>query len=292
MTGKILPPPHPVPRTFKARTPTLPLPLVGAGGTGRAPVLCASSQRNWSAQPWHGRCNFTPIMDRPRERLSRLGATTLSDAELLALILGTGRSGEDVGALTIRILRGVGGLWALARMSVTELSRIDGIGPAKAARLAASFEIGSRCLVSPELSTAPLSNSETVFLRYGRQLMLSQIERFMVVSVDAKNRVRAEREVARGGRTSCQVDPAEVFRLLVSESASGAIFVHNHPSGDPDPSRQDLELTERLVAAGSLLDIRVLDHLIVGSGRYTSLRDAGLWPTSPVKSNGSVPFTG
>ena len=230
-------------------------------------------------------------MDRPRERLSRLGPNTLCDAELLALILGTGRSGEDVRALAARVLKDTAGLWALARMSVTQLCRIQGNGPAKAARLAASFELGSRGLISPDLGAAPISNSETVFLRYGRQLMASQIERFMVVSVDAKNRVRAEREVARGGRTSCQVDPAEVFRLLVAESASGAVFVHNHPSGDPEPSRQDLELTARLVAAGSLLDIRVLDHLIVGSGRYTSLRDSGLWPTNPVKSNASAPFS-
>jgi DNA repair protein RadC len=131
-----------------------------------------------------------------------------------------------------------------------------------------------------------------VFLRYGRRLMASRVERFVVISVDAKNRAGAEREVARGGRTTCQVDPAEVFRLLVSESASGAIFVHNHPSGDPNPSPQDLELTQRLVAAGSLLDIRILDHLIVGSGRYTSLRDAGLWPSTPVKSTPSVCFRG
>ena len=227
-------------------------------------------------------------MDLPRERLSRLGPTTLSDAELLALILGTGRPGEDVGSLATRILRDSGGFWALARMSVSELARIAGIGPAKAARLAAAFELGSRSLVSPDLGAAPLSNSETVFLRYGRQLMASQIERFMVLCVDAKNRVRAEREIARGGRTSCQVDPAEVFRLLVSESASGAIFVHNHPSGDPDPSRQDLELTRRLISAGLLLDIRILDHLIVGSGRYTSLRDAGLWPSSAAKSSSST----
>ena len=226
-------------------------------------------------------------MDRPRERLSRLGPSTLSDAELLALILGAGRAGEDVGSLAVRIVRDSGGLWALTRMSISELARIDGIGPAKAARLAAASELGARSLVRPDLGAAPISNSEMVFQRYGRRLMASQIERFMVVCVDAKNRARAEREVARGGRTSCQVDPAEVFRFLVSESASGAIFIHNHPSGDPDPSRQDLELTQRLVSARSLFDIRILDHLIVGSGRYSSLRDAGLWPTSAVKSNGS-----
>ena len=228
----------------------------------------------------------------PRERVARLGASALSDAELLAVLLGTGRAGEDVMSLAARVLRDTGGLWALARMSVAELEGLPGVGPAKAARLAASFETGSRGLVSPDVAGAPLSNSETVFLRYGRRLMASPVEHFFVICVDAKNRARAEREVARGGRTTCQVDPAEVFRLLIAESASGAIFVHNHPSGDPEPSPQDLQLTERLVAAGSLLDIRILDHVIVGSGRYTSLRDAGLWPSTPVKSIRSVGFAG
>jgi DNA repair protein RadC len=118
--------------------------------------------------------------------------------------------------------------------------------------------------------------------------MASRIEHFIVISVDDKNRPRAEREVARGGRTSCQVDPAEVFRLLLAESASGGIFLHNHPSGDPQPSPQDLELTERLVAGGSLLNIRILDHLVIGNGCYMSLRDAGLWPTTTVKSGPSA----
>lgn len=229
-------------------------------------------------------------MHGPRERLARLGAAALSDSELLAVLLGAGRAGEDVALLAARVLKQTGGLWALARMSAAELGRLGGIGPVKAARLAAAFEAGSRGLVSPLSAAAPLSDSEAVFLRYGRRLMSSPVEHFVVISVDAKNRARAEREVARGGRTTCQVDPAEVFRLLVAESASGAIFVHNHPSGDPEPSPQDLELTERLVAAGSLLDIRILDHLIVGSGRYTSLRDAGLWPSTPVKSDRSVGF--
>jgi len=231
-------------------------------------------------------------MDRPRELAARLGAASLSDSELVAVLLGTGRPGEDVALLAARVLQETGSLWALARMSVAELGRIRGIGPAKAARLAAAFEAGSRGLLSPDTIAAPLSNSEMVFLRYGRRLMTSHVERFVVISVDAKNRVRAEREVARGGRTACQVDPAEVFRFLVSQSASGAIFVHNHPSGDPEPSAQDLELTERLVAAGSLLGIRILDHVVVGSGRYTSLRDAGLWPSTPVKSIRSVGSTG
>jgi DNA repair protein RadC len=229
-----------------------------------------------------------PPMPGPRERLAARGAASLSDAELLALLLGTGRAGEAVGSLASRLLRETGGLWALRRMTTTELAQLSGVGPAKAARLMAAFEAGLRALTFPDEHAAPLSNSETVFARYGRPLMASRIERFLVISVDAKNRPRAEREVARGGRTSCQVDPAEVFRLLLSESASGAIFLHNHPSGDPEPSRQDIELTERLVAAGSLLDIRILDHLVVGNGRYTSLRNSGLWPTTPVKSRPSA----
>ena len=229
-------------------------------------------------------------MHGPRERLARLGAAALSDSELLAVLLGTGRAGEGASLLAARILQQTGGLWALARMSPGELAHLGGLGPAKAARVAAAFEAGSRGLVSPLASAIPLSNSEAVFLRYGRRLMSSPVEHFLVICVDAKNRARAEREIARGGRTRCQVDPAEVFRLLVAESASGAIFVHNHPSGDPEPSPQDLELTERLVAAGSLLDIRVLDHVIVGSRKYTSLRDAGLWPSTPVKSKRSVGF--
>ena len=226
-------------------------------------------------------------MEGPRERLGRLGVTALADVELLAVLLGTGRAGENVTALAASVLRRTGGLWALARLTPTELEQIAGIGPAKAARLAAAFEAGTRALVPREVA-APLTNSEAVFQRYGKTLMSSPVERFLVVSVDAKNRPRVEREVARGGRTSCPVDPAEVFRILITDSASGAIFIHNHPSGDPDPSPQDLALTERLVAAGALLEIRVLDHIIVGSERYTSLRDAGAWPTTSVKSNAST----
>lgn len=246
--------------------------------------MCCVQVRETATSPG-GTPRASPFpMEKPRERLARLGAAALSDSELLALILGTGRPGEEVRILAARIAKDVGGLWGLARKSVAELARIPGIGPAKAARLLAVFEAGSRALCGPQDSQSPLSNSQAVFSRYGPRLMSSPIERFLVVSVDAKNRARAEREVARGGRTTCQVDPAEVFRLLVAESASGALFLHNHPSGDPEPSPQDLDLTQRLVAAGALLDIRILDHLIVGHGRYSSLRDAGLWPSTSVKT--------
>ena len=221
----------------------------------------------------------------PRERLLSLGVESLSDAELIAVILGTGRSGESVGVLAERLLREHGGLSRLRCRGPRELASASGVGPAKAARLIAALEAGVRSLGSQGAAAEPLRDSKGVFERYGLKLMRSPVERFIVVSVDAKNRPRGERTVAMGGRTCCQVDPSEVFRWLVAESAVGAVFLHNHPSGDPEPSRQDLELTARLVDAGALLEIRVLDHLIVGEGRYRSLRDAGLWPSSAVKSN-------
>ena len=222
-------------------------------------------------------------MEGPRERLARLGADALADVELLAILLGTGRAGQDVMSLATGLLRESGGLGALARQVPGEIAGYPGVGPAKAARLVAAFELGVRaqCASEPEV---PLNHSAAVYARYGRRLARSATERFLVIAVDAKNRPRAAREVAHGGRTHCQVDPAEVFRALVAESASGGIFVHNHPSGDPYPSPDDVALTERLIAAGALLEIRILDHLIVGGARYTSLRDAGFWPKTNAKS--------
>ena len=231
---------------------------------------------------------FLASVPDPRRRISLHGTSVLSDAELLAVLVAPSRKAHDGLVCAAELLRASGGLWALRRMTVAELCRLRGLGPARAARIAAALELGARALDPAQDDAAPISNSETVFARYGRGLMSCHTERFLVVAVDAKNRPRAVREVARGGRSACPVDPSEVFRLLIAESASGAVFLHNHPSGDPDPSPQDLALTERLLAAGELLEIRILDHLIVGRGRYTSLRDTGLWPSIAVNSAPSV----
>ncbi|MEM7434919.1 MAG: DNA repair protein RadC [Myxococcota bacterium] len=215
---------------------------------------------------------------RPRERLAALGAHALSDTELLALLLGAGRRGQSVTDVAAQLLGQSNGLPGLARRSTRALVQLDGLGPAKAARLCAAFELGVRALRPADLG-APLLDSRAVFVRYGRALAHAPTERFWVISLDAKNRPKAATEVARGGRTNCQVDAAEVFRCLVADSAAHAVVLHNHPSGDPAPSADDLSLTERLCRAGELLEIRILDHLIVGHGRYTSLRDEGLWPS-------------
>lgn len=227
-------------------------------------------------------------MNGPRERLIAMGPGGLADVELVAVLLGTGMAGESALRMAARLLDEAGGLWELRQRSARELIDLPGLGPAKAMRLAAAFEAGLRALAASHEADAPLSNSEAVFARYGARLMASRIERFLVVSVDAKNRPQAVREVARGGRMTCQVDPSEVFRVLVANSASGAVFLHNHPSGDPAPSAEDVALTERLVAAGQLLQIRILDHLVVGRGRYRSLRDDGHWPSPRVKSGASA----
>lgn len=222
-------------------------------------------------------------MHSPRERLIRQGVTALADAELLALLIGVGGRRRSALSMAAKILDRAGGFWSLARMSIAELEAFEGIGFATATRLLAAFEAGARAQRAPD-PEAPLTSSAAVFERYGAALASCRLERFWVVAVDAKNRPLCAREVAKGGRVRCQVDPAAVLRVPVVESASGAIFVHNHPSGDPTPSADDLGLTERLVAGGRLLQIRILDHLIVGSEGYVSLRDEGLWPISEANS--------
>ena len=204
----------------------------------------------------------------------------MTDQELLALLLGTGSGRQDVTALAVTLLNSAGGLAALSTMSPRELKRIDGVGPAKAARIVAAFEIGHRALWERVDHQEPLTDSKKVFDRFGTLIATRAVECFLVIPVDSKNRPCGASEIARGGRARCQVDLSEGFRQLVREGASGAIFVHNHPSGDPSPSRDDLALTRRLVQAGELLEIRILDHLIVARGTYASLRDLGILPTS------------
>ncbi len=215
-------------------------------------------------------------MEGPRERLERLGPSALSNSELLAVLLGTGRAGMDVTTLAAELLQNLGSLEALIHMSAFELQARPGIGAAKAARLLAAVELGARAQCDGPSLGDSLSHSRQVYERFGKRWTHSRVERFFVIAVDSKNRARAVREVARGGRVRCQVDPAEVFRALLREAASGAIFLHNHPSGDPEPSPEDIALTERLATAADLLGIRVLDHLVIGRGRYVSLRDAGV----------------
>lgn len=205
-----------------------------------------------------------------------MGAAALSDAELLALLFGTGHAKETLPIFAARVLEETGGLPSLGRAGLGELTRIDGVGPSKASRILAAIELGRRLAAAPLSRGRPITSSRDVVRalapRYGR----ADKEHFLALPLDAKNRPITELTIAVGGLSACPVAPADVFRPLLREAASGVIFVHNHPSGEPSPSPDDVALTERLVAAGALLGIRVVDHVILGDPEHFSFLDAGL----------------
>ncbi len=212
----------------------------------------------------------------PRERLAQAGAECLSEAELLALLLGTGSREETVTVLAARILMAGGGLAGLSRMGRGELLRLHGLGEGKASRLLAAIEIGRRVASQPLHRGRRIASSADVYEALGPRLAGAEVERFLAIPLDARNRPLGELVIAVGGLVQCPVSPSDVYRALLREAASGVIFAHNHPSGDPTPSHDDLALTERLALAGELLGVRVLDHVIVTKNDYFSFRDRGL----------------
>jgi DNA repair protein RadC len=214
--------------------------------------------------------------DGPRERLAREGAAALSDVELLALLLGTGAKELPVLELARRILSESGGLKRLSRRGLGELAAELGLGPTKAGRLIAAFELGRREAARPPDRRARLTSSRDVVSWLGPRFAEAEVEHFVVVPVDARHRPMGLLEIGRGGMTSCSVSPADVYRRLLREAAPAVIFVHNHPSGAPDPSPDDLALTERLTLAGELLGVQVLDHVILAREGHFSFLDAGL----------------
>ena len=220
-----------------------------------------------------------PVADRPREKLLSTGPATLSDSELLALILRTGHSGSGSSALDLarQLLNRFGGLRAMASAATAELYAVPGIGPAKAAEILALGELARR-FAATSLSPGPrFTSSREVFAHFHERLRDRKKEVFLTLLLDSKNRVLREIQVSEGSLNASIVHPREVFQPVIRESAAAVLFVHNHPSGDPAPSREDLELTSRLRDAGALMGVRVLDHIIIGSDRYVSLADRGLF---------------
>ncbi|MDY0060707.1 MAG: DNA repair protein RadC [Myxococcota bacterium] len=217
--------------------------------------------------------------DRPRERLGRLGGEHLSSAELLAVVLGTGqREQGDALSLAHRLLVQFGDLAGLQQARLGELQQVGGIGEVKAARVLAALEAGRRSLRPGLQPGVVLGSSQEVYRHFGPRLAGEAQELFFALALDVRNRLRREILVARGTLTSCPVHPREVFRPLVREAAASCLLVHNHPSGDPEPSSEDVSLTRRLVRAGSLLGIQVLDHLVVTPSGYVSLAERGIVP--------------
>ncbi len=217
-----------------------------------------------------------PEGERPRERLVRRGASGLSAAELIGLVWGSGTAGRTAVQVAADALATVGDLTSLAAASPPELEAIPGIGAARAAQLAAAFELGRRLLAdwpSGRFTVrAPRDLADRLILQMGRL----EREELRVVLLNTRNAVLAIETVYRGNVSTALVRVGELFRDAVRQHAAALILVHNHPSGDPAPSPDDLHLTAEAVAAGRLLDLPVLDHLIVGHEAYVSLRDRGV----------------
>jgi len=216
------------------------------------------------------------MLDRPRERLEAVGPEALSDAELVALLLRTGGRGADAHTVAARLLERPGGLLGLARASRRELAAAPGVGPAKQATLQAAFELGRRLAAGRLAPGACLRGPADVFRHFHPTLRDAPHERFLVLLLDGRHRLIRHEMVSQGTLTASLVHPREVFRPALRESAAALLLVHNHPSGDPTPSAEDREVTARLVRAGDLLGIPVLDHVVVAERGWTSLRESGL----------------
>ena len=212
----------------------------------------------------------------PRERLMMNGARSLSDAELIAVLLGTGLPAEPVGVLAARLIETAGGLDRLERFGVSTLSKEAGIGPTKACRILAAFELGRRAAATPLLRGKPITCSKDVVSALKPRLSKEPREHFLVIALDLKNRPISEIEVAIGSLGACAVKPADVFRPVLREPSSAVVLVHNHPSGEPSPSSEDISFTKSIARAGEMLGIRVLDHIIVAEAGYFSFLDGGL----------------
>ena len=216
------------------------------------------------------------MSERPRERLAQLGAVSLSNAELIAILLRTGLPGENAVQMGQRLLLRFRGLSGLHRANFDEVCEQKGIGMAKAAQIKAAIELGRRLnSESPEDRPAIHSPTDAADLvRY--EMSALEHEEMRILLLDTRNRVIEISSLYRGSVNSSQVRVGELFRAAVRKNATGLIVVHNHPSGDPTPSPDDIALTRAIVQAGKLLDIEVLDHLVIGQGRYVSLKERGL----------------
>jgi DNA repair protein RadC len=217
-----------------------------------------------------------PADQRPREKLLARGATALVDAELLALLLRTGFKGTGVMALAQNVLNQVGGFTGLLNTEPAALQRIKGLGPAKRAELLAVMEMARRALAQP-LQQAPVFETPATLKDYvALHLGGRAYEVFAVLFLDAQHRLLKLEEMFQGTVAHTSVHPREVVRRALALNASAVVVAHNHPSGVAEPSRADLHLTQSLKAALALLDMRLLDHLVVGQGQVLSMHDQGL----------------
>ena len=220
-----------------------------------------------------------PASERPREKLERHGASALSNAELLAIVLRTGTQREDVVTLAQRLLTHKGGIVGLSNATMTELAAEHGLGLAKSAQLKAALELGRRLLVlvaDPSAARVQVRSPADVANLLMLEMGLLEQEVMRTVLLNTKNHVIASPVIYQGSANTAVIRVGELFREAVKHNAVSLIVVHNHPSGDPTPSPEDVAVTREIVAAGKLLDVDVLDHLVIGHQRYVSLKEKGL----------------
>lgn len=214
--------------------------------------------------------------ERPRERLARLGAQSLSNAELIAILLRVGVPGENAVQVGQRLLQHFGGLSGLHRADFEEVCGQYGLGAAKVSQIKAAIELGRRLtLESPEERPSIHSPQDAADLLMYEMGALEQ-EHLRVLLMDTRNRVLHIEEVYQGSLNSSQVRVGELFKAAIRRNAAAIIVAHNHPSGDPSPSPDDIAITRAIVQAGKLLDVDVLDHVVIGRGRFVSLKERGL----------------
>ena len=219
-----------------------------------------------------------PEQDRPREKLLNHGAAALTDTELLAIVLRNGDASSGTSAIDhARLMLGrFGGLKGIDEASAAELIQVKGIGPAKAAQIKASLEMARRLAGGKWHPGEPLRSAEDVYRNFHHSLAGEKHEVFYVVLLDNKNKKIRDVKISEGSLTASLVHPREVYNPVIRESAAAVIFVHNHPSGDPAPSPEDIEITRRLKEVGAVMGIRVLDHVVIGHDRYFSFSERGL----------------
>ncbi|MDX9971681.1 MAG: DNA repair protein RadC [FCB group bacterium] len=217
-----------------------------------------------------------PHEERPRERLARLGAEALSNAELLAVIFRTGTREVGAVALAELVIKYFGGLRGLSRASVEELTQVPGLGTVKAIEVKAALELGKRLASHSEHDRVRIRSSQDIADLLMVRYKDCETEQFKCVLLNTKNEVLRVVEVSKGGLDATMALPRDVFRQAVREGAPALVVTHNHPSGDPEPSRDDVALTKRLNEAAMVLGLRLLDHVVFGDGRFVSFKERGL----------------
>ncbi len=213
-----------------------------------------------------------PQEERPAEKAMLKGIESLSNAELLALLLGSGtRSKSAIGLAEDILAEDDGGISYLTECSMQELMKLNGVGMIKAARIFAGIELGKRIASKPKTARAVIRSSEDVAGIFMEELRYEKREHFKALLLNSKGELLSVETISVGELTAAPVHPREVFNKAVRKSAAAIIFVHNHPSGDPTPSKEDVETTQRLVSCGKLLGIQVVDHVVIGAGSFCSI---------------------